>query len=181
MENSEDLAADKGKSVFRLVGVILMPIGLLFLLVGVGSLVFGWISWKADQAAKTWPSVKGQVVGHNIEESETRDSDGYTEEHYTPKVIYQYEVDGKTYESDRMAPTFEQSYSRYEEAEAVLNSYPENARVEVFYQPDDPGRAVLKVDGGSTGAWIAGILGAVFALFGGVFSLVGLFLFRKFR
>lgn len=172
---------DQGKGVFRIVGLLFVPTGALFLLIGLGSLCFGWFSYESDQAAKEWPVVQGQVVEASVRESTSRDSEGYEKDHFTPEIVYQFEVEGKTYTCDRLTPSFQTSYPDITEAQSVLSGYPKGLRVDVHYDPTDPSRAALDVEGGSPGAWLAGILGVCFALGGFFFAALGLFLYRKIR
>ncbi len=172
---------DQGKQLFRILGLLFLPVGALCLLIGLGSLGFGWVSYQADQAAKQWPVVEGQITEASVRESTSRDSGGYEKHHFTPEVVYEFQVEGESYTSNRLTPSFQTSYSDATEAQAVLATYPKGLRVEVHYDPQDPNQAALDVEGGSPAAWLAGILGACFALGGLFFGGLGLFLYRKIR
>ena len=62
---------------------------------------------------------------------------------YVPLVRYRYDVDGTTYENARVSP-IDASTSRRRWAERVIDSYPENAWVDVRHHPDDPTRSYLQ-------------------------------------
>lgn len=56
-------------------------------------------------------------------------------------VSYEYEVDGQRYESDRVG--FTQIYGNYYNRK-LANQYAPGMRLEVYYDPDNPAKAVLE-------------------------------------
>ena len=112
--------------------LILLPLGLLILAI---SLYFG----GPQRASLGWISVEGSVINTYIEEY--RDAD--QEVTYTPRIIYEYTVDGQTYTSQQIAFGIEQSYGSQNRADDVLEDFPVGNPVTVYYDPEDPGNAVL--------------------------------------
>lgn len=61
-----------------------------------GSFFFyiGWRDRQKNLAAMTWPTVKGVIVGSEIDSYIRRDDDGDETTLYEPLVTYEYEVEG---------------------------------------------------------------------------------------
>lgn len=96
--------------------------------------------------SKFWPTTRGKILTSSVK----HDRDYVTEnnvrkmkDRYRPVVGYRYEVDGRTYEGDRLAfdvvDTPVQNYARDDIAPFRIG-----ATVNVSYDPSDPTRAVLK-------------------------------------
>lgn len=84
-------------------------------------------------------------------------------------MTYTYEVDGKPMSSKRVS--FEVFGEKFD-AERVVARYPAGTRVKVFYNPEDPGRAVL-ITGVDATTWAGVGGGALFLLMG-----IGVLLWR---
>lgn len=98
--------------------------------------------YKKALAQSTFPTVSGRINSSTVIEKEhtTRNDDGSTDTDfsYTPKVTYTYEVNGKSYQNSRIAVLDEASFSRREQAEQFISSYPEGKELPIFYDPSDP-------------------------------------------
>ena len=115
---------------------------------------------KKAEASQAWPSTQGQIESTEIKQNTSTDSDGYTSTTYKPLIMYSYSVMGQPYQSDRIAFGFTQSYGKTAKAQEVLNKYPLNAPVNVFYDPDNPAEAVLERKVGSKAVGL--VLGIIF-------------------
>ena len=62
-----------------------------------------------------------------------------------PRLVYRYEVNGRSYESDRLAFGFPRSMSR-EEAQQFVEAHPVGGAVTVHYDPQQPGESVIQRD-----------------------------------
>jgi hypothetical protein len=111
--------------------------------------IFGGIFWyirrgsqnaKAlNQAALSWLSTTGTVVKSRVEVS------GGDHTSVTPRVIYQYEVNGTMYQADRIrAGDIHMRISTSGGAYATVDHYPEGATVTVYYNPMNPAEAALE-------------------------------------
>ena len=82
--------------------------------------------------ARTWPATVGTIV-------EARFVDGFRNDRFD--VAFTYTVDGDTYRGDRirLASLSDDTIVRAQRAR-----YPEGARVDVYYDPQAPERAVLE-------------------------------------
>jgi len=93
------------------------------------------------------------VQGTDIEITEDDDGD----ESYTPKVTYEYTVDGETYSSDNVFPgQFGRSSGNRGWAEDIVNDYSQGDEVEIQHSPRTPGKAYLRNDDGMPDTWWIG-------------------------
>jgi hypothetical protein len=87
---------------------------------------------------------------------------------YEVVIDYAYEVNGQTYSSDRWS--FEGGLLLEKEADAAVKArqYREATPILVRYDPNDPGRSVIKPGGGQAGFILAlgGLLVVLWALYG---------------
>lgn len=156
-------------------------LGLVPLLAGLGivyNAAGAVIGASADGAAAThWPSVSGHVTRVWIETGSTATNRGGSREIYTPRVAYDYQVEGTRYESNQLSLTQRHQEITRSDAEAALAPYPLGGTVEVRYDPTDPARATLVVEGPGSILYLE--LG--FGLLLGVFGLYCLWRFLQAR
>jgi len=94
--------------------------------------------------AATWPTTRGIVDGSDVVEDHS--SEGTS---YTAAIRYQYRVDGRYYESNRIHYGFDFHGKRG--AKRTLKPFPRGSDVSVYYNPRDPSQAVLEtriIEGG---------------------------------
>src|SRR5262245_38871502 len=95
-------------------------------------LLAGW-SRAMNRKAAAWPEVGGEIVRSSLEyDPHDSDRDSLT-------IVYRYSVGGIPFESSRASYSF-----RPVSRERRLRDYPVGRKVTVFYDPADPGRAVLE-------------------------------------
>ncbi|BBB33437.1 hypothetical protein TTHT_1994 [Thermotomaculum hydrothermale] len=136
-------------------------VGIIFLMVGVLLFVVGYIFIKQAKKVEKWPSVKGVVVESKVVSHLDSESN---QTMYAPAITYRYKVDGKEYTcSDYGALNI--SYSFASEAERIVNNYPEGKEVIVYYNPENPYKAVL-VKNKSFLIYIPQVLGGIFTIIG---------------
>ena len=70
----------------------------LFFVIGFGILGYGLFTLRASKLAKDWPTVHGKITACELKES--NDSESTT---YKTIVKYNYTVDNRIYEGDRIA------------------------------------------------------------------------------
>ena len=92
------------------------------------------------QAAQTWSSTMGTVLSSSVQTRPTGRS------HSTfPVVVYQYEVNGKTYQSQTIKAGDQFMNIRViGEAQATVARYPIGASVMVYYNPENPAESALE-------------------------------------
>jgi len=111
-------------------------------------LLIGAVLWGfkvADATRKTfnqdsaWPVVTATII-----ESRVVDRGGI--ERYCPFVRYAYDRAGTVYHASRIARDEESLCSRDKDtADRVVQTYPVDRRVQVHYDPIEPGRSVLEL------------------------------------
>lgn len=92
-------------------------------------------------ASQTWPSTTGTVVKSRVEVS------GGEHTSVSPRVVYEYEVRGTKYQSDRIKAG--DSLMRVQTggsrtAYDTVDRYPEGKTVTVYYNPDNPAESALE-------------------------------------
>ncbi len=123
-----------------------------------GFLVFSARRSNAQaQASQTWPSVMGKVTASSVEVSTSSDSDGGTSTSYYPAVTYDYEVLGHRYSSNRVVFGFRVGSGNRAQAQTVVDRYIPGNSIRVYYNPNNPGEAVLERTSQSSNIvkWIA--------------------------
>jgi hypothetical protein len=92
------------------------------------------------QAAQSWPSTTGLVLGSTIKV--TRSARSRSE---TPVVVYEYEVNGRSYKehSIKAGDQF-MRIQVFGEAMATISRYPVGKKVTVYYDPANPARSALE-------------------------------------
>lgn len=164
----------RSRGVVGLVVVIFVPIVLLA--VGVGLLVW---TGKAQKLAADAPGFS-LVSGHLDEVGFLRIGRGPVGRRFRLEARYSYEVNGVRYTSDVVAPTPPEFRTEEAGQEWLVScNVRQGGPIDVFYDPDSPGRAVLirepdaefasKMQGARIGGWV--VLGVLAALVG-VFGLV---------
>ena len=152
--------------------------GLVFAVVfavgGVAAGGAGYFFYTEWQDSDEWPTVQGTVTDTRIEESYDSEDSEYS---YKPKITYEYLVDGETYEASRIDfRFFPKSYGTRSAAQNFINQLTTGARVTVYYNPNNPERAVLVRE---QEEWMLyGLMAG-----GGVLAILGLatFVFNLFR
>ena len=89
-------------------------------------------------AAKAWPSVMGTVNNSYLE---LRRSSNNTNMINYPVVQYSYQVGGRSYQGSRIAPGPEVGGTG---AGKIIERYPVNSQVTVYYNSQNPSDAVLE-------------------------------------
>ncbi len=146
-------------------------IPLIFGGVGVIILAFGIRSLKEARISAQWPATDGRIISSRVERHVSRSSSsGNTSVTYGADITYDYVVDGHTYEGSRVAVGDIRTSNR-SRAERIVERYAAGTPVEVFYNPDDPSRAVLEA-GLQSQAFLLPGLGSAFILFSIIFLVL---------
>jgi hypothetical protein len=92
------------------------------------------------QSTQTWQITTGTVLMSSVQSSYS----GRSHSTY-PVVVYQYEVNGERYQSQRIKAGEQFINVRViGQAEATVTKYPIGATVTVYYNPSNPAEAVLE-------------------------------------
>ncbi len=127
--------------------------GIIFFLIGIAAVALGiWMRNKMLQAL-SWPAAEGEIIRSEVEWDSDCDS--------SPRVTYRYQVGKKFYESSQISFVGRSASSTA--AQAIVDRYPLNSRVQVYYDPDSPKSAVIERE--PNNIWLGIIAtGAVFAV-----------------
>ncbi|HTY98378.1 MAG TPA: DUF3592 domain-containing protein [Rhodocyclaceae bacterium] len=117
---------------------LFIAVALLFVVGGIFSIAPAVKTIQLARASLAWPTAPGRVTVAEVRED--YDSRG---RYCTPRIAFEYQVDGRSYESDSLlvgtTPSGSMPYAR-----SVTEKYPVGAAVRVAYNPADPQRAVLE-------------------------------------
>jgi hypothetical protein len=118
---------------------VIVPLGLL---AGLGVFLYrrSQQAKVAKDAAQSWPKTKGMVLKSRVESRRT----GNTTSTY-PVVVYRYEVNGKTYESQTIKAGDQfMSVRIMGDAQKTVDRYSVGNQVTVYYNPAKPSEAALE-------------------------------------
>jgi len=144
--------------------------GLVFCAVGLVVAGLGWRELSEADASASWPSVKGEVTSSEVRKS-TSSRTGRRRQRstkYRAVVKYEYSVDGTIHTGNRIS--FDASSSSRSTAGRMTARYPKGAEVDVFYDPESPGEAVLE-RGKTLGTYIPLGVGLLFFAVGCVLTV----------
>jgi len=91
--------------------------------------------WKLATASKSWPSVPGKVVSCEISTGESSSDSSQSITTYTPKVAYEFVINGETVRSKRIKFGGVPRTTNLAKARAIASQYPVGGSVTVFYDP----------------------------------------------
>ena len=115
---------------------------IVFLIAGVGFIYFAFRQKaQAQKAGDSWPTVPGVVTELRVS-SHTSYQNGRTSTQHTAQVKYAYQVNGQSYDSNRLG--FGNPGGGKKKANTKIAEYPQGAPVTVHYDPADPSNAVLE-------------------------------------
>lgn len=135
---------------------------------GAALLIFGVSFLKDARASRAWPTTTGEVQAVNVVRDRSTTNSSSRSYHYA--VTYGYEVEERTYSSDRYSlgngSTASKQYDTRTEAQSAgQESYPAGSEVMVYYDPTNPASTVLK-PGANFGTYVPLVMGLVFLPFG---------------
>jgi hypothetical protein len=142
---------------------------LVFIAIGGVLIYFAMkIAAKARQSL-SWPSTDGEISHSAVlyQTNSTAASDDSTST-YKADISYRYKVDGANFSSARISLLDFASTTGH--AQSLVERYPDDSTVEVYYNPSNFSEAVLE-PGYTTGISILFMAGGIFAA-GGFFILI---------
>ncbi|UCF90978.1 MAG: DUF3592 domain-containing protein [Desulfobacterales bacterium] len=148
----------------------------LFIVSGIGGLMYGARTRRLQQQSLSWFPVSGEILTANLEKETHRSHAGSlpsTITTYMPRVEYTYDYQGKTYRSRRIIVA--SINWPLQEAEEALARYPVGSTPTVWVNPNRPQLAVLEpgLVGKTTKYLVIFIIGAVFLCAGIIGWFIG--------
>ena len=132
---------------------------LVFVGVGIGMLIKLAKNYDKLRQSQHWNSTVAKIISSDLDAQISTDNEGYQTTTYLAKINFSYEVDGITYESDRINFDYGMRTSNLRKQQSVVEQYPEGSTIPVFYDPKDPSQAVLekRVNGTFTTILVAAV------------------------
>lgn len=156
--------------------VLVIIFASVFILAGIGCLVYAIINVQRAWASRSWPTVQGVVLSAEVKRSQTKHGNTTTWS-YRAVVRYDFQVDGKPYSGDKIS--FVDFGSRNASlANTRANRYAAGKTVTVHYDPSNPQICVLE-PGFSVFAWMSLIGGFGFLSVGAALGYVSLVKARR--
>lgn len=141
---------------------------IVLLFIGFGVAFLGYGVYQLDQASRStqWPTVRGQIL-----ECKLRSHTSDRKETWTCYVKYVYEVDGQTYQGDRIAYGYGGSNNKRMHS-SLHKKLSRSPYVRIYFDPQNPGESTL-ANGIYRTAYMPVLFGASWLAFcGGIVSLV---------
>jgi hypothetical protein len=145
-----------GQAITIAVSMLFAVVGAVFLVAGTVLLFLGIASIVQALSIRGWPKTHGLVKSATVAQAR-RPRVGPAGR---PRISYEYKVDGRTYESDRVAFSMT---STPRAVEKTMRRYTPGALVEVYYDPRQPERSVLEKPWGVVGTVVLLVCGAILA------------------
>jgi len=145
---------------------------LIFFGIGIGMLVKLAKHYGKLQKSKNWLSTNGKIISSDLDAQISTDDDGYQTTTYLAKVFFTYEVNGNSYESDRVNFDYGMRTSNVRKPQSVVEQYPTGSDVTVYYDPENPHQSVLEKRVNGTFTTI--LVSAVFIAIGVVLAVTSL-------
>jgi hypothetical protein len=94
------------------------------------------------QTAQNWPSTTGTILMSSVQSRRSSSSGGYSN---YPVIVYQYTVNGQTYQSQTLKAG-EQFFNVNVswQAQETVNKYAIGKQVTVYYDPNNPAESALE-------------------------------------
>ncbi|MCU0489639.1 MAG: DUF3592 domain-containing protein, partial [Anaerolineales bacterium] len=156
-------------SQVKMVIPLLMLVTPLLIIAGIGLLIGNYNSLREARASSSWPSTVAQASGYTIFEHVPDDQDvGYT--YYDAYMEYTYSVDGEDLTIKKPVP---ETFASSEEMEQfVFENYPPGTPLTVYYNPQNPARALYDRSGPGAEGFAVAMVALVFGLLSPVLLLV---------
>lgn len=134
----------------KLFGIILFLVGLFLFPVQFACLNATLKAGRYAKESPSWPTTTGRIL--------TSECEKISPNRYIPKIIYKYYTDGMAWTSSTLAfdhghadglkinfteGTLDQSWRDLEDAKEIIDRYPVDNEVTVYYDPEEHSRAVL--------------------------------------
>jgi hypothetical protein len=141
---------------------------LVFVMIG-GAILYYAIRMAAKaRESASWPSVEGEIAHSAVlYQPDTTSTTGNTAT-YKADIAYRYKVNGANYSSSKISLL--DLASTPGRAQSIVQRYPDQSTVQVYYNPSNPSEAALEPDN-TGGINFLYVVGGIFAT-GGLFFLI---------
>ena len=139
----------------------------LFIAIGAYFLILGIRSYLYILHSQKWMKTKGRIISSHVDGKFERTNGLEFIYISKPVVKYEYSVGSEKYANDQIS-LIQINTSSAKRAQRVIDKYPPNTEVEVFYNPNKPDEAVLELSSPSTAL--------IFLLIGIILAGIGVYL-----
>lgn len=143
-------------------------IGATFGLAGLGCVAWVFSKQLVARRSLDWPTTWGTITSASLERSAMGGLQNNHNSTWAAKVLYEYEVDGRTYRGDTICSGGELNTSFKSRAEERCRQYSPGSRVQVHYDPEDRNTCCLEP---------VSEIGTLGYAIGGTFAVVGCLVF----
>ncbi|HPN84910.1 MAG TPA: DUF3592 domain-containing protein [Victivallales bacterium] len=133
---------------------------LIFIASGIFATFFLYKTISFVAESRNWPFVEGIIKVSSVQFEDRVGQKGM----YSAEIMYEYAVDGKIYNSNKIS-ALKSSSTSPNEARELVNKYPVNSKIKVYYSPADPQRSLLET-GVSQAMWLLMLIGPIFLIIG---------------
>ncbi len=115
----------------------------LFIMGGVIVLIYSINIVYRGISSYSWPYCSGKIISSGLQQTERLDPGEGIDKTYSPKIVYEYAVNGARYTNDRIF--FGEFGSGIKSSiKRIADKYPPGKEVPVYYNPKNPQEAVLE-------------------------------------
>ncbi len=158
--------ANMGGAIFAITALPFVIIVLIFVIIILRAR-------KQTRASQSWSTASGRVLAAYNERRTTTDSNGSSGTAYYPVVHYEYSVNGRRYEGNRIRFGMEMGRGSPKWGQSIVDSYPTGGLIPVYYDPADPSKSVLDRENSSSNR----VLGCIVIGIVAVLAITGAFMF----
>lgn len=131
-------------------------VGVIFALAGLFAGYRAVMDWRRFRKSQGWVPAAGRILYSNVFVQSGTPGD----RSYQVSIAYTYQVMGQSYQGNQLAFGSEGTgYSTRSAAENVAARYPAGSEVTIYYDPEDPVKAVLERKYNPVGATLSVIFG----------------------
>jgi hypothetical protein len=160
-------------------GVIAIVFFICMFFIGISGIIMAVREWIHLGQVKLWPETKGTIIeSKTVGTTGNTTGSGYQSTVYSPKILFEFIVDGKEYQSDKVTWGGESRTNIKGVIEKKIEEYPVGKEINVHFNPQNPRDCIVQEDFSFEMA-IPLIGGIAFFLGGGGFAFGLIFFFIK--
>jgi hypothetical protein len=148
-----------------------------FLLIAIAFIIMIMRSDRKAHASERWTPASGRILSSEVTSHRSLDSNGTHSTIYEPAIQYEYMVNGQRLQSTHVRFGMAYGTSWTKPAQDLVDKYPQGTLVQVFYNPANPGEAVLEHSTGGSNRLmtcvVIFILGMLVLVGGSIFVMQG--------
>jgi hypothetical protein len=134
-----------------------VPVFSFFLLLLAGWFIYSTIGIVNVFRTKSWTETTGIVISSDVKRVATKGSS-----QFSPAVTYSYTVDATEYQSEKYSSTSARGSSTW--AKELVGRLSPGTPVKVYFNPENPVKAVLNTDLQHDNYWMTGLSAFFFAV-----------------